>query len=174
MPRYLNFSTHLIRSFPSNISVMKTFLPVPTFMQNDLSLLKVIPLTEANDEHRLSNVCNPETVGERIKISSAYKMHAKHLFPTQQPYPLDCRLSTSSSKYKLNRIGDRTPPCLTPASTLNDLLEQPFHRTHEYNFSYQLSKHLTQHIGTERLSNLLKRVTCAKRSNALLASNVAI
>ena len=39
------------------------------------------------------------------------------MLPIRQPDPDFFSLFNSSSIYKLNKIGDKTPPCLTPFET---------------------------------------------------------
>jgi hypothetical protein len=46
--------------------------------------------------------------------------------------------------YKLNKMGDNKPPCLTPLNTLSFEESQPFHLTTTDSFEYQLTMTLTK------------------------------
>ena len=69
----------------------------------------------------------PYILGQRRVISSAYDNAPKYVPLMWHPRPEFFKVTSNLSMYKLNRVGESTPPCFTPLSEICGMTRIPYH-----------------------------------------------
>ncbi len=92
--------------------------------------LKGRPVLVKKALHILSILCKPSKLGDKTFRSSANSTIPKYFMPILQPSLLSSSSAIKSSRQSVNKIGDKTEPCLTPVVAPKGSDKAFFHLTH--------------------------------------------
>jgi len=105
-----------------------------------LSIYMHINLSHIIHTHTLIIICSSHVrIWVILSITLfAYKMQPTYTSPTQHPSLDSCNLCIIQSTYTQNRIGDKTPPCLTPQNSWKQYEVNAPHLTYAVLYVYHI------------------------------------
>ena len=158
IPRYLYSATHWIGApYKSSNSGTITLCLAPIRKDAHLDTLNFKFISRNSSSHKLTKFWSNCTEGDIRIMSSAYIMALMNSPQRLHPKSVSFSLTNASSTYKEKRMGDKTPPCLTPCDTRNILdIELP-HLTQQKHLVYQLTNNLIRQIGTLLFNSFLNK-----------------